>query len=271
MVRRGVAATRTEASIAILGGRVTVGGRPAIKAATLVTPDEPIVLSGPSRPFVSRGGEKLAAALDRFGIDVSGRSALDAGASTGGFTDCLLSRGAARVVAVDVGYGQLDWRLRGDARVTVMERTNVRELQPGDLPHAVDLVVADLSFISLVLVLPALAGAAGAPADLVALVKPQFEAGRADVRRGGVVTDPAAWRRVLSSVATACEREGLAPVGVALSALLGPAGNVEFFLHAVRPPRPADPPIGRQIDAAVDEAGTALRAARGSGRPQGRP
>ncbi|HJP65407.1 MAG TPA: SAM-dependent methyltransferase, partial [Actinomycetota bacterium] len=141
MVRRGLAATRSEANVAISAGRVIVAGRPAMKAGTLVAPEEPVVMAGPARPFVSRGGEKLAAALDRFGVDVSGLRALDAGASTGGFTDCLLRRGAAAVIAVDVGYGQLDWSLRQDRRVAVMERTNVRTLHRDQLPFAPEVVV----------------------------------------------------------------------------------------------------------------------------------
>jgi len=198
----------------------------------MVALDEPIALEAPGRRFVSRGGEKLDAALDRFGIDVAGRDALDAGASTGGFTDCLLRRGAAHVTAVDVGYGQLAWRLRKDPRVTVLERTNVRDLGPGQLPHVPGVVASDLSFISLRLALPALAGVAGPGADFVLLVKPQFEAGRQDVGKGGVVGDPAVWDRVLHEIAAACDRLELPPRGVMASPLLGPAGNVEFLLHA---------------------------------------
>jgi 23S rRNA (cytidine1920-2'-O)/16S rRNA (cytidine1409-2'-O)-methyltransferase len=234
MVRRGVVATRTEAHLAIRSGSVVVGGRPTVRAATLVGRDEPIALSARPRPYVSRGGEKLEPALDRFGVQVRGRLALDAGASTGGFTDCLLSRGAARVVAVDVGYGQLDWRLREDPRVSVMERTNVRSLRAQDLPFVPQLVTADLSFISLRLVLPALAAVASAEADFVLLVKPQFEAGREEVGKGGVVSDPDVWSRVLRSTGYACLELGLAPAGLMVSPLVGPAGNAEFFLWARR-------------------------------------
>jgi 23S rRNA (cytidine1920-2'-O)/16S rRNA (cytidine1409-2'-O)-methyltransferase len=204
------------------------------KASTLVDPAEPIVMAGPARRFVSRGGDKLDAALDRFGIDPTGVLALDAGSSTGGFTDCLLQRGAARVTAIDVGYGQLDWRLREDSRVVVMERTNVRELDPASLPYSPDLVTADLSFISLRLALPALARSSAPAAEFVLLVKPQFEAGRADVRGGGVVSDPAVWDRVLREVAAAAREQALEPIGVMASPLLGPAGNAEFLLHAHR-------------------------------------
>ena len=232
MVRRGMVGSRSEAAAAIREGKVAVGGRPAAKAATLVLPEEPIVLASPPRRFVSRGGEKLDAALARFAVAVSGRNALDVGASTGGFTDCLLAHGAARVVALDVGYGQLHWRLREDPRVVVMERTNVRDLRPEDLPFAPGVLTADLSFISLELAVPRLAACARPDADVMLLVKPQFEAGRQDVGSGGVVSDPATWDRVLRSVAVSCERAGLVPVGSMPSPLLGPAGNVEFLLHA---------------------------------------
>jgi 23S rRNA (cytidine1920-2'-O)/16S rRNA (cytidine1409-2'-O)-methyltransferase len=259
MVRRGVTATRSEASLAIRSGRVTVAGRPAAKAGMLVAFDEPIALSGPPRRFVSRGGEKLEAALDRFGIEVRGRRALDAGASTGGFTDCLLQRGVEHVVAVDVGYGQLDWGLREDHRVTVLERTNVRDMAPGSLPYAADLITADLSFISLGLVLPALEQAAAETADLVLLVKPQFEAGRSDVGSGGVVSDPGVWERVLSSVAERVEGVGFEVRGMMASPLPGPAGNVEFLLHTGRPPSGGGKPVDSMILRAVEE-GQGVRA-----------
>jgi 23S rRNA (cytidine1920-2'-O)/16S rRNA (cytidine1409-2'-O)-methyltransferase len=231
MVRRGLAVTRSEAALAIRSGRVVVSGSPAMKAGTLVLSDQPITVQGAPRRFVSRGGEKLEAALDRFGIDVTGLFALDAGASTGGFTDCLLSRGAQHVVTVDVGYGQLDWRLREDPRVTVLERVNVRDLDPTTLPYRPVLVTADLSFISLRVALPALVGCASADARFVLLVKPQFEAGKEDVGGGGVVRDPGVWRRVLAEVIQACRALGLEVVGAMASPLVGPAGNVEFFAH----------------------------------------
>jgi 23S rRNA (cytidine1920-2'-O)/16S rRNA (cytidine1409-2'-O)-methyltransferase len=234
LVRRGIAATRSEADMAIRLGRVTVSGRPATKSGMLVGPADPIVLAGEARRYVSRGGEKLEAALDEFGVEPSGRRALDAGASTGGFTDCLLTRGAEHVVAVDVGYGQLDWRLRQDPRVTVLERTNVRALDPGDVPYRPELVVADLSFISLDVALPALAGVASERAEFVLLVKPQFEGGRAEVGRGGVVSDPGVWDRVLRRVWGRLVTLGIKPAGVMASPLLGPAGNVEFFVHGHR-------------------------------------
>jgi 23S rRNA (cytidine1920-2'-O)/16S rRNA (cytidine1409-2'-O)-methyltransferase len=231
LVRRGLSASRSEARDAISAGLVTVGGRPASKAGTLVAPDEPIHVDR-GRPFASRGGQKLAPALERFAVDPRSRRCLDAGAGTGGFTDVLLSRGAAHVVAVDVGYGQLAWRLRQDPRVTLLERTNVRDLRADDLPYRPDLVVADLSFISLAKVLPALASVAAPASDFVVLVKPQFEAGPSDVGRGGVVRSPQVWRRVLAAAADACLGVGLGPIAVTPSNVRGPAGNVEFFLHA---------------------------------------
>jgi 23S rRNA (cytidine1920-2'-O)/16S rRNA (cytidine1409-2'-O)-methyltransferase len=198
----------------------------------MVTDDEPIALVGLGKRFVSRGGEKLAAALERFDIDPAERGCLDAGASTGGFTDCLLQAGAARVVAVDVGYGQLAWRLRGDLRVTVLERTNVRDLTSAMLPFVPGLVVADLSFISLRGVAATLCNISASDAELVLLIKPQFEARPADVAKGGVVRDPEVWERAVVGVADALAHQGAAPIGIMASPLRGPAGNVEFLLHA---------------------------------------
>ena len=234
LVRRGLVASRAEAQAVIEDGRVTVAGRPAAKSSRLVAPDEAVRVDGTTRRFVSRGGEKLDAALGRFGVDPVGRECLDAGASSGGFTDRLLQGGAARVAAVDVGYGQLAWSIREDPRVTVLERTNIRDLRQADLPFAPSLVVADLSFISLRLVLPALTAVAVPGADLVLLVKPQFEAGRREVGRGGVVRDADVWRRSIESVAEACRAAGLMPVDVMASPLPGPAGNIEFLLRAVK-------------------------------------
>jgi 23S rRNA (cytidine1920-2'-O)/16S rRNA (cytidine1409-2'-O)-methyltransferase len=220
--------------MAVGAGRVLVAGRPAGKPGAMVAGADPIVFTGPARRFVSRGGEKLDAALGRFAVDVEGRTALDAGASTGGFTDCMLSRGAAAVVAVDVGYGQLDWGLRTDARVTVLERTNARNLEPEMLPFLPDVVTADLSFISLSIVVPALVRCAGAEADFVLLVKPQFEAGRQAVGAGGVVRSREDRRRAVERVSVACREAGLAVRGVTASPLAGPAGNAELFVWAAR-------------------------------------
>jgi 23S rRNA (cytidine1920-2'-O)/16S rRNA (cytidine1409-2'-O)-methyltransferase len=239
-VRRGLAGSRQEAQAAIAAGSVLVGGAPADKAARLVGPDEPVVLLGPASPYVSRGGLKLGAALDRFDVVTEGRRALDAGASTGGFTDCLLQRGVEQVYAVDVGHGQLDARLRADDRVVVLERVNVRTLTVAQLEAAdlefvpCPLVVADLSFISLRSVLPALCGPVAAPgSDLVLLVKPQFEVGRAAVSKGkGVVRDPALWLGALEGVTSALSAAGTGIVGAMASPLTGAAGNVEFLVHA---------------------------------------
>jgi 23S rRNA (cytidine1920-2'-O)/16S rRNA (cytidine1409-2'-O)-methyltransferase len=234
---------------------VTVGGAPADKAARLVAPDEPIVLLGPPARFVGRGGEKLDAALERFGLDVAGRRAYDLGASTGGFTDCLLQRGAASVVAVDVGYGQLHERLRGDPRVEVHERTNVREVSPGDLGDPAAVLVADLSFISLRTVLPAVLPLAVPGGDLIVLVKPQFEAGRQEAARGkGVITDPVIWRRVLEEVVAALQDRGTAIMGAMASPLTGADGNVEFLLHVRTAPAQPSSAAAGLIDAALAEA-----------------
>lgn len=254
LLRRGLVASRTEAQEAIRSGLVSVSGMTTTKASSLVAPGDPLVLGGSVREYVSRGGLKLAAALDRFRIDPSGLLCLDAGASTGGFTDCLLKRGAASVIAVDVGYGQLDWGLRNDERLVVMERTNVRNLKPSDIPFAPDLVVADLSFISLTKVLPSLFGLATPGARCVLLVKPQFEAGKGAIGDGGVVRDPEVWRDVVVSVAVACARAGATPTGIMASPVRGPAGNVEFLLAA----QPGAAPSDLDTDSAITE-GLAVR------------
>ena len=229
-----------------------VDGAPALKPARMVGPGEQVVLTGPARRFVSRGGEKLEAALDRFSVDPRGRVALDAGASTGGFTDCLLQRGATHVIAVDVGYGQLHASLRGDSRVTVRERTNVRELR---LDEPVGLVVADLSFISLRTVAGALFSAnASNGADVITLVKPQFEAGRVEASRGrGVIRDPEIWRRVLGEVRSAITDHGAAMMDVMVSPITGADGNVEFLAHALA--HTAAPAVDdARLDAVVADA-----------------
>jgi 23S rRNA (cytidine1920-2'-O)/16S rRNA (cytidine1409-2'-O)-methyltransferase len=251
LVRRGLAPSREAAQRVIDSGLVTVAGAPADKPSRMVAAAEPIELLAPPSRFVSRGGDKLAGALDRFAIDVAARTALDAGASTGGFTDCLLQSGAARVVAVDVGHGQLDPRLRADPRVEVHERLNVRTLAPGAL-GTFDVVVADLSFISLKAVLDALLGACGDDSDLVLLVKPQFEAGKVAADRGrGVITDPATWRSVLEGVESALHTRGAVIMGWMVSPLRGSKGNVEFFVHARTA---AGGAAGRTIDDPIEEA-----------------
>lgn len=257
MVRRALATSRQEAQEAIRAGLVAVGGSPVDRPARLVDPAEAIQVAGSPRRFVSRGGEKLAAALDAFQIDPRGRHCLDAGASTGGFTDALLQRGAVAVTAVDVGYGQLAWSLREDPRVVVMERTNVRDLAPDDVAVRPDLVVADLSFIPLSLVVAVLVRLAADGADLVLLVKPQFEAGRAAVGPGGVVRDPAAWRRSIEAVVDAGEKAGAGALGLTVSPLPGPAGNVEFLLHLRVGALTRELGIGSAIEAGMRLAGAA--------------
>jgi 23S rRNA (cytidine1920-2'-O)/16S rRNA (cytidine1409-2'-O)-methyltransferase len=231
LVRRGLARSRQQAAELIGAGRVAIRGVPAAKPATVVDRDTPLVVTEPDEPqWASRGAHKLIGALDAFGVAVAGRRCLDAGASTGGFTDVLLARGAAEVVAVDVGYGQLDWRLRSDPRVRVHDRTNVRALTPADIGGPADLTVADLSFISLRTVLPALIACTTPEGTLLPMVKPQFEVGRERLGSGGVVRDPSLRRGALTDVATAARALGLAVRGAVASPLPGPSGNVEYFL-----------------------------------------
>jgi 23S rRNA (cytidine1920-2'-O)/16S rRNA (cytidine1409-2'-O)-methyltransferase len=235
LVRRGLARSRNQAAELVVAGRVTVGGQVATKAATAIGPDDPLrVVPDAGEPaYVSRGGHKLAGAFEVFrpqGLEVAGRRCLDAGASTGGFTDVLLRNDATTVVAVDVGYGQLAWSLRTDDRVVVIDRTNVRDLTLDVVGDAVDLVVGDLSFISLRLVLPALVSVLAPGGDLVLMVKPQFEVGREKVGNGGVVRDSAIRADAVRDVARAAEVLGFGVRGVVASPLPGPAGNVEYFL-----------------------------------------
>lgn len=236
LVRRGLADSRTAASDLIDQRRVLVSGTIADKASRQVAPGDPIELAGPPARFVSRGGEKLDHALAHFGLDLTGCRVLDAGASTGGFTDCVLQRGARQVVAVDVGHGQLHPKLRADARVVVHEGVNVRQLSVDDTDGPVDVVVADLSFISLRTVIAALCGVLNPGGHLIALVKPQFEAGRVEVARGkGVITDPAIHERVCTEVGEAVEEAGLTVLGWVTSPITGARGNQEFLVHAVAP------------------------------------
>jgi len=230
LVLRGLAPTREKAQAMILAGTVSVGGRRVDKAGAPVEEDAEVAVAGPAHPFVSRGGVKLAAALDAFALDPAGRVCLDVGASTGGFTDCLLQRGAARVYAVDVGHGQLDARLRADPRVVVRERVNARALSRAEVPEAVWLAALDVSFISLRLVLPAVAPLVEAGGAIVALVKPQFEAGRGEVPRGGVVRSEETRRRVVEEVSAAGRALGLAVGGAIPSPIRGARGNEEFLL-----------------------------------------
>ena len=237
LAERGLYESRSRAAAAVIAGDVRVGGRPATKPGELVA-DEAEVAVAEAPPYVSRGGVKLANALDAFGIDPAGRRALDVGASTGGFTDVLLQRGAGSVIALDVAYGELHWKLRNDDRVIVVERRNARSIEPGELPYEPDLIVADLSFISLTKVLPAVAGAAAARFDLLAMVKPQFEVGRERVGKGGVVRSADDRRAALVAVAGFARSElGLSVLGYAPSGLPGPAGNRETFVWLAEPGR----------------------------------
>jgi 23S rRNA (cytidine1920-2'-O)/16S rRNA (cytidine1409-2'-O)-methyltransferase len=231
LVDRGLAPSRERARALILAGKVTVDGQVVSKAGAPVAAGARVELSTPDHPYVSRGGVKLAHALDTFGVDPRGRRALDVGASTGGFTDVLLQRAAESVVALDVGRGQLDWRLRTDPRVILREGVNARLLTPDDVPHTVTLVTIDVAFISLKHILPALPPFLEPGADVIALVKPQFEAGRDEVGKHGIVSDPAVHEAVIARVTEAAAACGLARVAMTPSAITGATGNQEFFLH----------------------------------------
>ncbi len=278
LVRRGLARSREQAADLVHAGRVRVDGQTAVKPATAVAPATALLIDfaavGPS--YASRGGHKLAGALDDLhnlgGPTVAGRRCLDAGASTGGFTDVLLRRGAGHVVAVDVGYGQLAWALRTDPRVSVVDRTNVRSLTPEAIGGVVQLAVADLSFISLRVVLPALVGCVAGDGELLVMVKPQFEVGRERLGAGGVVRDPRLRGEAVLAVAGAAAQHGLGVAGVVRSVLPGPAGNVEFFLW-LRPDAPpvdpaevaaatAEPAPAPDAGSAAPAAGSAVPAAR---------
>jgi 23S rRNA (cytidine1920-2'-O)/16S rRNA (cytidine1409-2'-O)-methyltransferase len=230
VAERGLAPSRERARALILAGAVTVDGKPVTKAGAQVAMDAAVLLARTDHPYVGRGGLKLAHALDTFRLVVTDRDALDVGASTGGFTDVLLQRGARRVVALDVGHGQLDWRIRTDPRVVVLEHFNARRLTTADLPGPVDIAVVDVSFISLRQILPAVATVLRPGAEVVALVKPQFEAGREEVAKG-IIHDPAVRARVLEEVSVAAGEVGLMRVGVTSSPITGQKGNVEFLLH----------------------------------------
>ncbi len=231
MVSLGLAASRSQAQALIMAGRVLVAGMPVAKAGTLVHPDSEVTVLAPGRRFVSRGGEKLAPALQHFQVAVADKVALDAGASTGGFTHCLLAHGARRVYAVDVGYGQFDLQLRQDPRVILLERTNIRHLPSEAIPEPIDLATLDLSFISLTLVLPKILEFLRPGGIILALVKPQFEVGKGQVGRGGVVRDPALQQAAIDKVAKAAQDLGLGLSPAFPSPLTGPKGNQEYFLQ----------------------------------------
>jgi 23S rRNA (cytidine1920-2'-O)/16S rRNA (cytidine1409-2'-O)-methyltransferase len=266
LVRRKLARSREQAAQLVEAGRVQVRGTVARKVAAMIDPADPVLVSGedPATEYVSRGGHKLAGALVAFGqLSVDGRRCLDAGASTGGFSDVLLRAGARQVVAVDVGYGQLAWPIRTDDRVVVLERTNVRTLTPDVIGGVVDLTVADLSFISLRLVLPALAACTAPDGDLALMVKPQFEVGKERVGTGGVVRDPALRAEAVLDVAAAGAELGLGVAGVTASPLPGPSGNVEFFVWFRRDAPPADADQVRAVVAAGPSGTVASEAAAG--------
>jgi len=248
LVERGLVESRERAQRLIRAGQVLVEERVVDKPGARVARDAAIRLQA-TLPYVSRGGQKLEAALARFGIEVAGVVALDVGASTGGFTDCLLQHGVARVYAVDVGYGQLAWKLRRDPRVVVLERTNIRYLE--SLPEPVDLATVDVSFISLELVLPVVIKLLKPEGEIVALIKPQFEAGREQVGKGGVVRDPVVHRAVLRRILGWARDHGLAVRGLMRSPLLGPAGNVEFFAHLSTDPNAASIEIEEAIEGCI--------------------
>jgi 23S rRNA (cytidine1920-2'-O)/16S rRNA (cytidine1409-2'-O)-methyltransferase len=231
---RGLAESREQARSLILSGSVLVDGKKVEKAGAQVKQDAEIVLLGPTAPYVSRGGIKLEAALDAFHLDVTGNVVIDVGASTGGFTDCLLQRGAARVYAVDVGYGQLAWRLRQDSRVIVLERRNIRTLPPEEIPEPADLATIDVSFISLEKVIPAVVSFLKPQGEIVALVKPQFEVGKGEVGRGGIVRSPEKHQRVLDRIQNQAAAWGLRVGGSIPSPILGQKGNVEFLVYFKR-------------------------------------
>jgi 23S rRNA (cytidine1920-2'-O)/16S rRNA (cytidine1409-2'-O)-methyltransferase len=237
LVDHGLAPSRERARGLILAGRVAVDGQVVAKAGAQVTAESRLEIAQPDHPYVGRGGVKLAGALDTFAIDPAGRRALDVGASTGGFTDVLLRRGAASVVALDVGHGQLDWRLRNDPRVIVREGVNARVLTSSDVPHTVDLVTIDVAFISLRLVLPALPPFLAPESDVVALVKPQFEAGRGEIGKHGIVSDPLVHAAVIERVTDAAAALGLRRLAMTPSAITGATGNQEFFVHLRLTPR----------------------------------
>ena len=230
LVERGLVETRAKAQALIMAGKVFSADRRIAKAGDLVAEDAPLEVKGQDHPWVSRGGLKLAHALAHFALDPKGAIAIDVGASTGGFTDVLLTHGAAKVYAVDVGHGQLDWTLRNDPRVLVIERFNARHLTPADLPGPVDIAVIDVSFISLRQILPVIPPVLRPGGDVIALVKPQFEAGRAEVRKG-VIHDETVRLRVIDEIAAAAAGLGLTPMGSVPSPITGQKGNVEFLLH----------------------------------------
>ena len=266
LVDRGLAESRSRAQALVLARKVRVAGQVADKPGLRLDPDAALEVTGPDHPYVSRGGLKLEQALENLeGVDFAGLDVLDVGASTGGFTDCLLQHGAARVIALDVGYGQLHWKLRRDSRVVVMERTNIRHVRRDDLPFSPQGAVVDVSFISLRLVLPVLARLLDKGAPVVVLVKPQFEAGRAQVGKGGVVRDEAVRREVVDSIRTFATKQGFEVLAETTSPVLGPKGNKEFLLvlRLVRPREEETPAAGAELGSGTGP----VRGSRRTGGP----
>jgi 23S rRNA (cytidine1920-2'-O)/16S rRNA (cytidine1409-2'-O)-methyltransferase len=241
LFERGMVQSREQGQALILAGQVLVNGQKKDKAGTLVADDADIRILGEQMPYVSRGGLKLEAALREFSIDVAGTTALDAGASTGGFTDCLLQHGAKKVYAVDVGYGQMAWKIRQDPRIVVIERTNVRDIDPALVPEKVDIIVIDVSFISLEKVIPSVLRFLKPEARIVALIKPQFEVGKGQVGKGGIVRDEAARSTAVEKVRTAFQSAGLNVQGIIPSPITGQDGNVEYLIYAVMRPANSSP------------------------------
>ncbi|MGD0281660.1 MAG: TlyA family RNA methyltransferase [Dissulfurispiraceae bacterium] len=231
IVDRGLTASRERARALIMEGKVFVRGAPVTKAGTMVAPDAPVEITGGEIPYVSRGGLKLDAALGYFNVSVEGKIAMDAGASTGGFTDCLLQRGAKKVYCIDVGYGQLAWKLRQDPRVVLIERTNIRYLEKEKIPDPIALATIDVSFISLVKVVPAVMEFLRPEGEVMALIKPQFEVGKGEVDKGGVIKDAAKRERAVSHVKEAMESLGLRIIGVMQSPISGQKGNIEYLIY----------------------------------------
>jgi 23S rRNA (cytidine1920-2'-O)/16S rRNA (cytidine1409-2'-O)-methyltransferase len=254
LVKRGLVETREKAKTTLMAGLVLVNGHKIDKAGTMVKEDAELRVLGDALPYVSRGGLKLEKAMESFGISMEGKVAADIGASTGGFTDCALQRGAAKVFAIDVGYGQLAWKLRSDSRVVNMERTNIRYVRPEDIGELLDFASIDVAFISLTKVLEPAKALLKDTGEVVALIKPQFEAGRGNVGKKGVVRDPAVHRSVIREVLAYSREIGFFPEGLTFSPIKGPEGNIEYLAHLVQSGEAADTVIEERIDAVVDEA-----------------
>ncbi len=235
IVDRGLASSRERARALIMEGKVFVSGAPVTKAGTMVAPEAPVEVSGGEIPYVSRGGLKLEAALKHFNVSATGRIAMDVGASTGGFTDCLLQHGAIKVYCIDVGYGQLAWKLRQDPRIVIIERANIRYLEKEKIPDSIELATIDVSFISLVKVLPKVLEFVQPEGELIALIKPQFEVGKGEVDRGGVIKDAAKRERAVSQVKEAIQSLGLRIIGVIQSPVTGHKGNIEYLIYMIKP------------------------------------